>query len=63
METSLLKGSELARLLNISRSQAFLLMKNGSIPTVRFGKLVRVRKEDVDKFITQNMSEDQNENK
>ena len=61
MEQKLLKGPELAKELNISRSQAFLLMKSGKIPTVRFGKLVRVRAEDVEQFISKNMSEIKNE--
>ncbi len=61
MEPVLLKGIDVARRLNISRSQAFQIMKTGMIPTVRFGKLVRVRAEDVDKFITDNLAKDKNE--
>jgi excisionase family DNA binding protein len=63
METSLLKGPEVAKYLNCSRSQAFNLMRTGQIPTVRFGKLVRVRQEDIESFIKKNLVEDQNDNK
>jgi excisionase family DNA binding protein len=51
MENKLLKGGDIAALLNISRTQAFILMKRGDIPTIRFGKLVRVRTEDLEQFI------------
>jgi len=47
----LLKASELSKLLQISKSCAYRLMKTGEIPTIRIGKSVRVRKEDLDKFI------------
>ncbi len=47
----LLKGNEVARLLNISRSRAYILMQNGIIPTVRIGKSRRVRPQDLNAFI------------
>lgn len=56
MEAHLLKANEVADRLNISRSQAFTLMRNGDLPTVRFGRLVRVRPEDLETFIVQNLS-------
>ena len=51
MNSHLLKAKEVAERLNISRSQAFALMRNGAIATVRFGKLTRVRPEDLEEFI------------
>lgn len=54
MDQKLLKGGEVASLLNISRTQAFTLMQRGDIATVRFGKLVRVRMEDLEMFIEAN---------
>jgi len=50
----LLKGSEVARLLNISRSFAYLLMQSGNIPVVRVGHSVRVRPSDLRNYITKN---------
>ena len=50
----LLKGSEVARLLNVSRSFAYLLLQSGDIPTVRLGRSVRVRPSDLVDFISQN---------
>lgn len=50
----LLKGDEVARILNISRSQAYKLMQQGEIPTVRIGRSVRVRYESLWKFIEEN---------
>ncbi len=56
MENKLLKAKEVAERLNVSRSQAFYLMRNGEITTVRFGKLVRVREEDLESFIRANLT-------
>jgi excisionase family DNA binding protein len=47
----LLKGNEVAKLLNISRSRAYILMQTGVIPTVRIGKSRRVRPQDLNTFI------------
>jgi excisionase family DNA binding protein len=51
MEENLLKGGEVAEILHISLSFAYTLMRRGDIPTVRFGNAVRVRPEDLEKFI------------
>ena len=56
MNIHLLKAKDVAERLNISRSQAFCLMRNGEIPTVKFGKLVRVREEDLENFIQSNLT-------
>jgi len=56
MSIHLLKARDLAERLSISRSQAFCLMRNGEIPTVKFGKLVRVREEDLENFIRANLT-------
>jgi excisionase family DNA binding protein len=47
----LLKGNEVASLLNISRSRAYILMQTGVIPTVRIGKSRRVRPQDLNAYI------------
>lgn len=57
MNNRLLKAKEVAERLNVSRSQAFALMRNGDIPTVRFGKLTRVRPEDLEEFIQMNLTD------
>ncbi|MBM3125556.1 MAG: helix-turn-helix domain-containing protein [Chloroflexi bacterium] len=51
MEDQLLKSEEVARILHVSRSFAYLLMKRGDIPTVRIGSAVRVRPEDLERYI------------
>ena len=53
-EISLLKGNDVARMLNISRAFAYQLMRHGEIPTVRIGNAVRVRKEDLLAYIDHN---------
>jgi excisionase family DNA binding protein len=51
----LLKGNEVARLLNVSRSFAYLLMQTGHIPTVRLGRSIRVRPQDLIEYIDENI--------
>ena len=55
VERLLLTGTEVARQLCISRSKAYDLMRRGVIPTVRMGRNVRVRQQDIDEFIRRNM--------
>lgn len=51
----LLNSVDVALVLNISRSQAYLLMRDGTIPSIRFGRSVRVRPEDLRSFIERNV--------
>lgn len=48
---TLLTSEEVAKVLNVSVSFAYQLMRTGTIPTVRIGKAARVRPEDLDEFI------------
>ena len=48
---TLLTGEDVAKILNVSRAQAYILMRKGEIPTVRIGRTVRVRPADLDAFI------------
>ena len=52
----LLKATEIAEMLNISRAFAYRLMKQGDIPTVQIGGAVRVRPSDLQNYILQNVS-------
>jgi excisionase family DNA binding protein len=47
----LLKAEEVAKYLRISKSGAYHLMRIGDIPVIRIGTAVRVREEDLDKFV------------
>ena len=47
----LLTGEDVAELLQISRSYAYILMKRGEIPTIRIGSAVRVRSEDLEAYV------------
>ncbi len=50
----LLRGSEVARILNISRSQAYALIQRGELPSIRLGsRAVRVTPTDLEAFIAQ----------
>ena len=51
METRLLKSGEVAEILQISKAHAYVLMKRGEIPSIRIGKIVRVRLEDQERYI------------
>jgi excisionase family DNA binding protein len=47
----LLKATDVAMRLNISRSLAYQLMQSGDIPTVRISRSVRVLESDLEEFI------------
>ncbi len=49
----LLRAKDVASILQVSRSNAYLLMKRGEIPTIRVGRAVRVRSSDLEEFIKQ----------
>ena len=51
----LLKPMEVASLLSISRSFAYQLLQTGTIPVVRIGKACRVRPQDLETYIEQNI--------
>ena len=54
----LLKIAEVAEILQISETQAYRLAKNGDLPAVHFsGKIVRVRVEDLEKYILEHLGE------
>jgi excisionase family DNA binding protein len=52
----LLKAEDVAHRLKICRSEAYHLMQEGKIPTVRFNRIVRVREVDLEEFITKSLS-------
>ena len=52
----LLRISEVAYQINISRSLAYRLVQAGEIPSVRIGPSVRVRVGDLDEFIQRSWS-------
>jgi excisionase family DNA binding protein len=54
----LLTGPEVASILNCSLAFAYRLMRQGAIPTIRLGRAVRVRFEDLDSFITSSQSKE-----
>ena len=52
----LLTAPEVAMTLSVSRSFAYALIQTGQIPSVRLGRSVRVRPQDLEKFIESNTS-------
>ena len=42
---------ELAEFLGLGRTSTYTLLKAGKIPSIRIGKLRKVRRSDVDKFV------------
>ena len=50
----LLKVNEVAKILQVSRSMIYQMILRNEIPSVRFGKSVRVRQIDLDKIIHHN---------
>jgi excisionase family DNA binding protein len=54
----LLKASEVASILNISRSLVYNLIQTGKIPHIRINQSVRVRQDDLNKFIEGNRTDE-----
>ena len=52
----LLKVQEVAEVLNVSRSFAYFLLQSGGIPVVKMGRAVRVRPQDLQNYIEQNIN-------
>ena len=50
----LLKAEEVATILNVSRSFAYLLMQSGQLRTVRLGHSVRVHPVDLEQYVAKN---------
>ena len=53
MSTQLLKVNNVAEKLNISISMAYQLIQRGEINAVHIGRAVRVREEDLEKYVNQ----------
>ena len=57
MQQPLLTGDEVAKILRVSRSSAYLMMKRGDFPVVHVGTAIRVRPEDLERYITSNATQ------
>ena len=47
----ILTAGEVAKILRISKAKVYRMMQLGEIPSVRFGRISRVRHQDLDDFI------------
>jgi excisionase family DNA binding protein len=52
----LLKVSDVARMTQVSPSQVYTMIREGSLPAVHFCTALRVRPEDLQKFIEDNIT-------
>lgn len=51
----LLRAADVAQLLAVSRSSAYRLLREGQIPVVKFGEIIRVRRSDIEAFIERSL--------
>lgn len=51
MEAKLMKMKDVAEMLGVSLSYAYLLTKRGELPTVRIGNAIRVRVGDLEQYL------------
>jgi excisionase family DNA binding protein len=58
MNMTFLTGKEIAEILKISKALAYRLISRGEIPSIRFGRTVRVKQADLEKFIAENTAVD-----
>jgi excisionase family DNA binding protein len=55
--SSLLTGEEIAKILHVSRAYAYQLMRQKHITTIKIGRSLRVRPEDLAQFIAVNQAQ------
>ena len=53
-KTQLLKVPDVADILNCSKAYIYKLVKQGEIPSVQIGTAVRIRPQDLDRYIRDN---------
>jgi excisionase family DNA binding protein len=51
-EPILLRPVDLVGLLQLSRAQVYLLLASGEIPSIRIGRLRRIRRQDLDEWLS-----------
>ena len=56
MHNHFFKATEIARMLNVSKAHVYNLIASGNLPSVQVGQLKRVRPEDLEIFIEQNLN-------
>jgi excisionase family DNA binding protein len=59
MGERLLKPADVAEILQVSKAYAYVLMNRGEIPLVRIGKIVRVRLEDLERYIKEKTAQNE----
>ena len=59
MNPKLLRMKDVAQMLGISKSYAYKLTRRGQLPAVRLGRSVRVRPDDLMRFISDNLTKGQ----
>ena len=62
MENQVLKVHQIAEALQISRALAYRLCLEGKIPSLRFGRTVRILKSDLEQFIKDNLTSNDRSN-
>jgi len=57
MERVFLRAEEVAKRLQISRAQAYMLIRRGQIPSIRLGRSVRVPEAALDAWIAEQLQD------
>ena len=60
LQMVLLRPTDVARMLNISRSLAYRLLQTGAIPVVHINSAVRVKLQDLEAYVEQQRSSETN---
>ena len=55
-QTQLLKVPDVADILNCSKAYIYKLVKQGEIPSVQIGTAVRIRPQDLERYIRENLT-------
>ncbi len=61
MNYELLRPQEVSKILKISKSLIYRMLEDGTIPSIRFGRTVRVKSIDLEAFVDANVMNGQRE--
>ena len=54
--TNLINAKDVSKILGISKAHSYVLISTGQLRSVRFGKTIRIRPQDLSAFIEQNLT-------
>ena len=61
LEDQLLRASDIAEFLDVSKSRAHELMANGTLPAIRIGRSIRVSRKSLERWVREQEAKTRND--